>query len=142
MKFFYPFPTAFRRLFITVMIPHIISQGAPYNSRNVRLTCQVECDPLCSIEWLRDGNPIPKNSSNFVMLESVFPPRSAANLLLNVQSTLEMDFEHWPDGFLVPERDMANYTCVSTANELGNGVASSTLFRVHYPPKNISVTPV
>jgi hypothetical protein len=64
-----------------------------------------------------------------------------ANLLHHVESILELDFDRWPGGHLVPSRDMANYTCKTTETSVGPAVESTTLFRVHYPPKNITVTP-
>jgi len=36
----------------------------------------------------------------------------------------------WPGGQLDRIHDSANYTCQSTHNEVGNGVKSSTAFRV------------
>ncbi|RVE40905.1 hypothetical protein evm_014445 [Chilo suppressalis] len=32
--------------------------GALYKSQNISLSCTVECAPLCSVQWLKDGQVI------------------------------------------------------------------------------------
>lgn len=38
-------------------------------------------------------------------------------------------------------RDEANYTCESSPNSVGSGVATSSLFQIYYPPENVSIRP-
>ena len=74
------------------------------------------------------------------------------NLLHHVQSVLELDVARWfgnkiisPDTVFKPEEtelDIASYSCRSTSNSVGPGVRSTTRFRVHYPPQNITVNPL
>ena len=76
-------------------------------------------------------------------------PDPATNTLLHVVSTLELHVSGTPA--LLSAADEANYTCRATHNGIGssssNGqsgqgrpVESTTEFRVHYPPRNISVS--
>ncbi|CAG2058341.1 unnamed protein product [Timema podura] len=46
----------------------------------------------------------------------------------------------WPGGRLDRIHDNDNYTCQSDDNIAGPGVRSSTIFRVEYPPENITVS--
>lgn len=102
----------------------------------------VECDPICTILWYKNDQLIRRNQSQYQINESALKPSPGQNMLLRVESVLKLDFDLWPEGRdLDPLRDMANYSCKSTANRLGSGVISTTSFRVHYPPKNITVTP-
>ncbi|GFQ75524.1 b-cell receptor CD22 [Trichonephila clavata] len=48
----------------------------------------------------------------------------------------------WPGRRLERDRDRANYTCFSTPNMVGDGVSSSMLFLVEYPPEAMSLLKV
>lgn len=141
--------------------------GAPYNRRRFQLTCMVECDPVCSISWLHNNAPIrvateeeeekdengEEGKSRFHVRASVWPPDVSANRLLSVESTLDVDllsfassssFSAWPRDEIadaVAENSGDNYTCAAGGNSVGGGVSSTTTFRVHYPPRNITVGP-
>lgn len=116
--------------------------GAPIDKRYLRLVCEVECDPHCSIVWFHNNEPIPDNATQFQVRFHTHAPNPSTNTLLKVESILETDFRKWPpDGILRPARDNGNFSCRSSPNEVGPGVASHTLFRVHFPPRNISLTP-
>ena len=129
------------------------------NRKNVKLVCVVECDPLCDITWFRNGLPILANNNHndvnkedtsdnkaevsglnsyYTVRTHARPPKPAANLLLHVESVLELDFAAKRK---MAARLSANYSCAASANEVGEGVESSALFRVHYPPKNITTSP-
>ena len=49
-------------------------------------------------------------------------------LSIKVESQLVLNVSAWSEG-LIPERDNANYTCASSNNTIGPGVASFTYFR-------------
>ena len=81
-------------------------------------------------------------------LPHIQAPDPATNTLLHVVSTLELHVSGTP-ALLSSSHDEANYTCRATHNGIGssngqNGqtgpVESTTEFRVHYPPRNISVS--
>ena len=119
--------------------------GARYNRRNVELTCIVECDPLCTISWFRNGEEIVagQNQSQFNIRSAALLPDPDRNILLHVESTLAMDLDRWAgdERLRAPNRDTANYTCRASGNVVGPGVESETVFRLHYPPRNITVMP-
>ena len=80
-------------------------------------------------------------------------PSVELNRLHHVESVLELDFEKWFGGTIrrlggtsyigqENELDTDSYSCHSTSNAVGLGVRSTTQFRVHYPPKNITITPL
>ena len=83
----------------------------------------------------------------------IFKPASVEmNRLSHVESTLELDFdslvgkttrnninEYTSDD---NELDVATYSCNSSSNSVGLAVRSSTRFRLHYPPKDITITPM
>ena len=50
--------------------------------------------------------------------------------LESVQSVLEWRMDQWPKRELDRELDNSNYTCVSSSNSAGPGVASNAYFRV------------
>lgn len=52
------------------------------------------------------------------------------NDLESVVSTLSWNMSAWPDQMLDRMQDNANYTCRSTANSVGPGVSSTTVFTV------------
>ena len=72
-------------------------------------------------------------------------PDPGSNTLLHVVSTLELHVSSGsgsgaPSPLPLSAADEANYTCRSSDNDVGPPVESSTEFRVHYPPRNISVS--
>ena len=99
---------------------------------NFSVTCRVECAPSCAVSWLRDGDPIAVDDDDrFSVDEEYLPADEGTNDLESVRSTLTwMIAESWPEGRLDREADGANYTCRSTANAAGEGVESTTYFRV------------
>ena len=88
-----------------------------------------------------DSATLAPDDSHYDITSSAWPPSEADNRLLSVESVLEMELSAWPGGGLDPERDAANYSCVAGPNVIGPGVESVTRFRVHFPPRNISVSP-
>ena len=86
-------------------------------------------------------------------LPHIQAPDPATNTLLHVVSTLELHVSPGTPALLSSAHDEANYTCRATHNGIGSGsngqngqssgqqpVESTTEFRVHYPPRNISVS--
>ena len=71
------------------------------------------------------------------------------NRLSHVESTLELDFDSLVGKTTINEYtsddndlDVATYSCNSSSNSVGLAVRSSTRFRLHYPPKDITITPM
>lgn len=46
----------------------------------------------------------------------------------------------WPEHRLDPETDGGNYSCVSSRNEAGGPVSSTTLVAIEYPPQNVQLS--
>lgn len=106
--------------------------GALVNASNINISCRVECSPLCSIQWLKDGKLLNLNSSSslYSVSNTVIPPNTPTNDFESIRSMLMFNMSAWPGGQLDRIHDSANYTCQSTPNEVGPGVRSSTAFRV------------
>ena len=99
---------------------------------NISLSCQVECKPICTIFWLKDGAPIGDDDARYSMSHMEWEKNYAKNDFQSVSSTLVFNIEKWrADGQLNRVIDNANYTCQSQGNLVGNeGVKSTTYFRV------------
>lgn len=124
-EFFLPAPPAF----IERLPPY---HGALVNATNINISCRVECSPLCSVHWLKDGKFLNLNSSSslYSVSNTVIPPDTRTNDFESIRSMLIWNMSAWPGGQLDRIHDSANYTCQSTRNEVGLGVKSSTAFRV------------
>ncbi|XP_043278897.1 uncharacterized protein nrm isoform X3 [Venturia canescens] len=115
--------------------------GFAYNSTNVSIECWVECSPICNISWERDGLPMNFDKTELYYQTNVYhPPDQSKNDFESIQSTLVWNMTAWPDGHLHPFRDNENFTCESTGNGIGPGVKSETVFRVEFPPENMTIS--
>ncbi|XP_054282602.1 hemicentin-1-like isoform X3 [Macrosteles quadrilineatus] len=115
--------------------------GARWNDQYINLTCRVECSPLCTISWTKNGRPIDKAMNNrYDIREVVERSNPTANIFESVRSTLIWNMSAWPGAQLDRLSDNANYSCHSSGNLVGAGVNSTTTFGVEYPPENVTVT--
>ncbi|XP_041986040.1 uncharacterized protein LOC121738194 isoform X2 [Aricia agestis] len=116
--------------------------GALYKSQNISLSCTVECAPLCSVQWLKDGVLIdPEKTNQYYVVERHIDPQVNRNDFEATESTLHWNMSAWPGGVLSRAADTARYTCRSSRNAAGPPVNSTTKFAVEYEPENITVTP-
>ncbi|XP_072934035.1 uncharacterized protein nrm isoform X7 [Epargyreus clarus] len=116
--------------------------GALYKSQNISLSCTVECAPLCSVQWLKDGQVIdPEKTDRYYVVERKIEPQFNKNDFEATESTLHWNMSAWPGGVLSRAADTARYTCRSSRNAAGPPVNSTTKFAVEYEPENITVTP-
>ncbi|CAK1595229.1 unnamed protein product [Parnassius mnemosyne] len=116
--------------------------GALYRSQNISLSCTVECAPLCSVQWLKDGQVIdPDKTDRYYVVERKIEPQVNRNDFEATESTLHWNMSAWPGGVLSRAADVARYTCRSSRNAAGPPVNSTTKFAVEYEPENITVTP-
>jgi len=125
--------------------PAFIESLKPYtgftsSSRNVSLTCSVECSPLCQIIWFKDGMPLKKNSDKYSVNTRQVPPNYSKNDFESVRSTLTWNLGNFPAGQLNRDQDNANFSCRSTDTSAGPGVSSDTHFRVEYSPDNLYIS--
>ncbi|KAG7295111.1 hypothetical protein JYU34_022059 [Plutella xylostella] len=115
--------------------------GALYKSSNISLTCTVECAPLCSVQWLKNGEVIdPEKTDRYYVVERKIEPQVNRNDFEATESTLYWNMTAWP-GHVLGRDDTARYMCRSSRNDAGPGVNSTTKFAVEYEPENITVTP-
>uniref|UniRef100_A0A8D8UIM3 Hemicentin-2 n=1 Tax=Cacopsylla melanoneura TaxID=428564 RepID=A0A8D8UIM3_9HEMI len=129
--------------------PQIINRPNQYtgvllNSQNVNISCHVECYPLCEIEWYKNHKKmdfrLPEISDRYSVQVNIVPPNLSTNDFESVKSELLWNMNAWPNGQLDPNLDNVNYTCQSSSNEVGQGVKSSTVFGVEYPPEGLRVS--
>lgn len=105
--------------------------GARWNDQFINLTCRVECSPLCTISWSKNGRPIDKGLTNrYDVRELVERSNPTANIFESVRSTLIWNMAAWPGSQLDRMIDNANYSCHSSGNIVGTGVNSTTTFGV------------
>lgn len=105
--------------------------GARWNDQFINLTCRVECSPLCTISWSKNGRPIDKGLTNrYDVKELVERSNPTANIFESVRSTLIWNMAAWPGSQLDRLIDNANYSCHSSGNIVGIGVNSTTTFGV------------
>ncbi|XP_052742760.1 uncharacterized protein LOC112046705 isoform X2 [Bicyclus anynana] len=115
--------------------------GALYKSQNISLSCTVECAPLCSVDWLKDGQVIdPDKTDKYYVVERKIEPQVNRNDFEATESTLHWNMSAWPGGVLA-RGDSVRYTCRSSINAAGPAVNSTTTFAVEYEPENITVQP-
>ncbi|KAJ0170416.1 hypothetical protein K1T71_013787 [Dendrolimus kikuchii] len=116
--------------------------GALYKSQNISLSCTVECAPLCSVQWLKDGQVIdPEKTDRYYVVERKIEPQVNRNDFEATESTLHWNMTAWPGQVLDRTADTASYTCRSSRNLAGPPVNSTTKFAVEYEPENITVVP-
>nr|CAD7590846.1 unnamed protein product [Timema genevievae] len=117
--------------------------GALVTAQNVSVSCRVECSPLCAVHWLKNGQHLGDTSragSQYRVNNTILPPDTRSGDFESTLSTLVWNMAAWPGGRLDRIHDNDNYTCQSDDNIAGPGVRSSTIFRVEYPPENITVS--
>ncbi|GIY59097.1 b-cell receptor CD22 [Caerostris darwini] len=114
-------------------------RGAARDAPFISFECRVECEPVCEILWTKDGERV-TNSELFIVRNRIIPEDVLNNRFRSVTSTLQFNMTAWPGRRLERDRDRANYTCSSTPNMVGDGVSSSMLFLVEYPPEAMSLS--
>ncbi|KAL4714921.1 hypothetical protein ACJJTC_016662 [Scirpophaga incertulas] len=62
--------------------------GALYKSQNISLSCTVECAPLCSVQWLKDGRLIDEKDERYYIVARNIEPQVNRNDFEATESTL------------------------------------------------------
>ncbi|CAM1314388.1 nrm (predicted) [Pycnogonum litorale] len=115
--------------------------GAKKTAESVSMTCTVECDPPCTVQWLKNGENL-QDSDMYVIKTSAQTQNEQRNYFESVVTTLYWNLTAWPNGILQESLvDGANFSCVSSDNAVGPGVSSTTLFRVEYAPEFAEIFP-
>lgn len=102
--------------------------AALFSTQNISLSCRIECVPLCTIAWYKNGIGIEKYDEHYVINETFLPADKAIGDFESVLSTLHFNISAWPQQQLDIHQDNANYSCFSSANSQGPGVWSITEF--------------
>ncbi|RWS31460.1 hemicentin-1-like isoform X1 [Leptotrombidium deliense] len=112
--------------------------GAVFNATNFSVSCRAECDPICDIYWKRNGELIDDNATMaYEIKQTIHPEEFELKTFVSLVSTLI-----WNMSYQAPlnrMQDNANYSCVTTENEVGPSDESSMMFFVEYPPENMTV---
>ncbi|XP_065226929.1 hemicentin-2 isoform X2 [Planococcus citri] len=132
---------------IDVHAPPSIINTIKYANASIKDTvadikCDFECYPECRVIWRRNGTLIDNTTGEYEILNVDIPADQNRNDFPGVSSTLRLNIKAFPGGELIPNRDDAQYTCASTANDVGNGVESNIDFRVHFPPINMNLSKI
>ena len=125
--------------------------------QQLELTCHVQCEPICHIEWLRNNEflDLKRQSDNIVsyhVRHTVIAEHVQSNMFKSIESKLVLQFRTLPasalssgadqtaDKRLRIDRDKrlerrhylnnSNFTCQSSSNIMGPSVRSTTQFVV------------
>jgi hypothetical protein len=131
---------------IVLAQPSFVQNLAPHTrysatSKQIQLSCQVECSPPCHIGWYRNGSC--KNTSQ---LYTIVTHRIQQDLPANQAESTGFNLDSWPFGTLDHKHDNTEYSCQSTSNCEGpkssncKPVKSQTHFIVEFPPENIQIS--
>ncbi|XP_034935249.1 hemicentin-1 isoform X3 [Chelonus insularis] len=115
--------------------------GYVYNAVNVSIGCRVECSPICNVSWIKNNAPINFTATDRYYVTNVYHPADQSTSdFESVQSNLTWNLDAWPNRELDRFKDNDNYTCVSSENDVGDGVKSTTYFQVEFPPENMTIS--
>ncbi|XP_065160558.1 uncharacterized protein nrm isoform X4 [Atheta coriaria] len=116
-------------------------QGVLMTSKNISLTCRVECSPMCSVTWFKDGQLLNVDDNLlYYITNKNLPADVRKNDFESIESTLVWNMTAWPGQMLDRTAPLSNYTCQSSSNGIGPGVNSTIEMAVDYPPENLTVS--
>lgn len=121
-------------------LPQLV--GFVYNATNVSLGCHVECSPLCDIIWMKNNKTIDfTRTRQYFVQNNRAPPNLRTDDFESINSSLVWNLTAWPSGQLdrVVDNDIT-FTCMSTSNEIGPGVASTVKIEVYFPPESLTIS--
>merc|ERR1712130_1072448 len=120
------------------MLEALVEETAAVVGYETSLTCQMECSPLCGLEWLVDGQLV--DDEKFTVEEEIVQEEKEINQFTGVKSTLT-----WHQ--LERTDEEISITCRSTprpteedAEEENATVESSTIIRVEYAPLEVELS--
>ncbi|XP_057319542.1 hemicentin-2 isoform X2 [Microplitis mediator] len=124
--------------FINPLAPY---NGYVYNAVNVSIGCRVECSPICNVSWIKNNVPINFTATDRYYVTNVYHPADQSTSdFESIQSNLTWNLDAWPNRQLDRFKDNDNYTCISSDNDVGEGVNSTTHFQVEFPPENMTIS--
>jgi len=99
------------------------------------LTCQLECSPLCGLEWLVDGQLVGEEEEKYTVEEEIVEEEEEINQFTGVKSALTWhQLERTDDEISITCRSTPGPTEKGVEEEEYAAVESSTIVRVEYAP--------
>lgn len=107
---------------------------------DLSLQCQVECAPLCTVEWLKNDEIIDRDSDLFSIEQSIIPENPDTNTFTSVLSRLSWNLENFQDNKL--DHNELNFTisCQVDENDIGLSLSSTSSITVEYGPENVDIS--
>jgi len=104
------------------------------------LECQVECAPLCTIEWLKNNEIIAGDDTLYAVEENIVPENPDTNMFTSVLSRLSWNLENFPGNKL--DHNELNFTisCQVDENDIGLSLSSTSVITVEYGPENVDIS--
>lgn len=99
------------------------------------ITCQVECDPVCDVVWLKDDLVVEAEDEMFEIIEEVVPEDFDNNVFMSVKSTIR---KHSNISFDRTETNLT-FSCQVSDHQFGDFISSSSLVFIQYPPEDVTV---
>lgn len=133
-------------VFINVSAPPTFITSLKYQhvmsfQTNMSLTCRVECSPLCFISWFKGNEQIDtRNNRLYDVKTTIRDANAKTGDFESIESTLIWNVHEWPTHPFAKTTPMTNYTCFSSSNGVGNGVNSTVIVEVQYPPENLTLS--
>ncbi|KAJ8682010.1 hypothetical protein QAD02_017802, partial [Eretmocerus hayati] len=121
-------------------LPQLV--GFVYNATSVSLSCHVECSPLCDVIWMKNNRSIDFSRTQRYHVESErAAPNRSTDDFESVHSSLIWNLTAWPAGQLDRLTDNDNtFTCASSSNGIGPGVASTVKIEIYFPPESLAIS--
>eukprot|EP00092_Neocalanus_flemingeri_P025444 GFUD01027586.1.p1 GENE.GFUD01027586.1~~GFUD01027586.1.p1 ORF type:complete len:1098 (+),score=293.63 GFUD01027586.1:126-3419(+) len=131
---------------LNVFVPPIFIENLPETSsflssdKNFGLKCQVECVPLCTIQWMKNEEMITEDDDRYTIEETVIPEDLDANQFTSVNSMFSWNLENLPENKL--DHSELNFTisCQVDGNDIGEAISSSTKVTIEYAPENVEIS--
>jgi len=104
------------------------------------LTCQVECYPLCSVKWAKDGEEIQDTDEKYNISQTNEPEDVELNKFPSVISELSWNLQNWPENRLSHEELNFLISCSVDYLEAEDSISTSTMINIEYAPDNVEVS--
>ncbi|XP_058791072.1 hemicentin-1 isoform X2 [Phymastichus coffea] len=116
-------------------------KGFVFNATSASLDCHVECSPLCEVVWMKNNKTIDFARTRHYYVENRHTaPNLGSDDFESINSSLHWNLTAWTAGQLDRETDNdVTFTCMSTSNGIGPGVASTVKIEVYFPPENVMI---
>ena len=94
----------------------------PFTGQIISFTLQVECDPICDIDWTKDDEAINADDEMFEITEEILPEDFDNNVFMSVKSSLRMQ----ANSSLDHAETNLTFSCQVSDPQLGDFISSSS----------------